>query len=121
MVIGHACITSLASYDRNGMQPNKKLLESRLSVQAMLEDSVCSRSRRARVEGVPAKLCLKVTERWATHRWKMTVDNLQDRCGFTREQAETRQFVLVWLQWAIVYINALVTRDLSHATVYIIQ
>ena len=88
IVIGHACITSLSSYDPDGMQLDKKLLESRLSVQAMLEDCVSSRSRRARVEGISAELRLKITGGWVTHKRKMTVDNLRDRCGLTREQAE---------------------------------
>ncbi|KAG8216990.1 kinase-like domain-containing protein, partial [Butyriboletus roseoflavus] len=88
IAIGHACITSLASYDPDSIQLDKKLLESRLSVQAMLEDCVFFRKRRARVEGTSAKLCLKVTGWWTTHRKKVTVDNLRDRCGLTKEQAE---------------------------------
>lgn len=50
-VIGHACITVTCGYKN---VYSKKLLESRLSVRAMLEDCVSSRSKpQAKVEGYP--------------------------------------------------------------------
>ena len=75
IVIGHACITSLESHDPDDIQLDRKLMESRLSVQAMLEDSVSSYVERARLQGISAKLSLKTTGRWVMCTKKMTVED----------------------------------------------
>ncbi|KAG8217015.1 kinase-like domain-containing protein [Butyriboletus roseoflavus] len=77
-VIGHACITSLASDHASAIGLKKQLSESRLSVQVMLEDcvSILAKSplkRHVEVVGTPKR---------------MTVPNLMNRCGLTKGQAE---------------------------------
>ncbi|KAH0826779.1 kinase-like domain-containing protein [Lanmaoa asiatica] len=87
-VIGHACITSLASDDPDDVKHHRKLLESRLSVQTMLEDCVSSRSTLARVGGTSVKPTLKRIRETGSAPKKITVKNLMDRCRLTEEQAE---------------------------------
>ena len=80
-VIGHACITSLPFHDLHDLEHHKKLLDSRLSVQAMLEECISSRNTLAGVEGITSRQSPKRTG-------KMTITSLMDRCGFTERQAE---------------------------------
>lgn len=86
-MIGHACITASCGYKE---VYSKKVLESRLSVQAMLEDCVSSHSPLAKVDRIPAKLPLKRAGEMGGPPKKMTVKNLRDFrvCGLTKKQAE---------------------------------
>ena len=87
-VIGHACITSLASDHASAIGLGSKLLESRLSIQDMLEDCVSSRSILAKVEANSAKSTPNQPGVMGNAPRKITVTNLIDRCGLTKRQAE---------------------------------
>ncbi|KAF8550587.1 hypothetical protein OG21DRAFT_1499712 [Imleria badia] len=86
-VIGHACITT-SLYEPDSRKRNRKLLESRLSVQTMLEDCISSRCTLAGVERISTKQTLKRTGETGRAPKKMTIKNLMDRCRLTREDAE---------------------------------
>ena len=86
-VIGHACITSLPLHDPHDQKLRDKILSSRLSVQAMLEDCLLPRSTLAGVEGIPSKQSTKRSGDMSRAPRKMTVKNLMDGCGLTKEQA----------------------------------
>ena len=80
-VIGHACITSLASPDPEDSRG--KASESKLAVQDMLE--ICVSFLDGEAAQSPAK------ESGETHRLlenRMTVENLVSYCGLTRELAK---------------------------------
>ncbi|KAF8547376.1 hypothetical protein OG21DRAFT_1517415 [Imleria badia] len=85
-VIGHACITSLP-FDSLGGGVHR-VLESRLSLQAMLEDCVFSRSTPTGIEGILSILSIKRTGEMGHAPKTTTIRTLMDRCGFPKEQAE---------------------------------
>lgn len=91
-VVGHACITAIASEDPEYHRFHDKLLLSRESIQAMLEDSI-SFGNTFKDEGTWVMLLLKklvgmVKVGNPPKKEKITVKNLMGRCGLTQEQAE---------------------------------
>ena len=91
-VAGHACITSIAPENLNG-DPRlcEKRSESRQSVQAMLEDSISYGSAFIKDERIWVMAFLRRLVEMVGHpqrkEKKVTVKNLVDRCGLTKEQA----------------------------------
>ena len=82
-VIGHACITSLASRDPEDSKFSAKLAESRLTVQALLEGYF------ADPLGEGNSVQLRTTVDGAIDRVpEMTVENLASHCGLPRELAK---------------------------------
>ena len=83
-VIGHACITSLASQDPEDTKFNDKLSESRLTVQALFEGCfACPKG-----EGASTQLRTKDNEDVDRVPEQMTVENLESQCGLTKELAK---------------------------------
>ena len=82
-VIGHACITSLASHDPEDSTFSAKLSESRLAVQALFEGCFSSPLG----EGISVQL--RTREDGGIDRVpEMNVENLVNRCGLTRQLAK---------------------------------
>ena len=91
-VAGHACVTSLAlDDDPDDQELYEKLSLSRESVQIMLEDSISYCSSFTKDEGTWAMSSLKNLvgiARVGSPPRKLTVNNLMDRCGLTKDQSE---------------------------------
>jgi predicted GTPase len=92
---GHACITSLAlDDDPDDQKLHEKLSLSRESVQTMLEDSISYGSAFTKDEGIWVMSFLKklvvgiVKVGSPPKKGRLTVKNLMDRCGLTKDQAE---------------------------------
>ncbi|KAG8216991.1 hypothetical protein J3R82DRAFT_7304 [Butyriboletus roseoflavus] len=90
-VIGHACITSLATHDQEDSEFSKNVSESRPAVRAMLEQCVSFPNK----EVISAQLPANGGGETGRVPEKMTVDNLMDHCGLTREVAN--QVMQLWL------------------------
>ncbi|KAF8135648.1 hypothetical protein EV363DRAFT_802302 [Boletus edulis] len=91
-VAGHACITSLQLDDSHDRMLHDKLSLSRQTVQTMLEDSISygstfTRDEELWVMSFLRKLVGMVRIGHPPRKEKLTVKNLMDRCGLTKEQA----------------------------------
>lgn len=105
-VVGHACITSLTPEDPDDQRLHDKLLLSRESVQAMLEDSISYGSAFHEDEGTWVMSFLKklvglVRVGNPAKRDKITIKSLMDRCGLTKEQAEELTKLLYSRGWLL--------------------
>ncbi|KAF8547380.1 hypothetical protein OG21DRAFT_925092 [Imleria badia] len=79
-VIGHACITT-SFYEPDSSKRNRKLLESRLCVQAMLEDCI------SMISSSGKQSTKRTGEAGRAPKMTMTIKNLMDRCRLTQEDA----------------------------------